>query len=400
MKRILAALLFCLLPVLACGADVKAVSEKAEKLVQQGKYASALKVLGEKDLALENPALFKRYVDIVLGQNVSQIGFRTFFARDLKKGESLEEARGKADPEDFVEEDLEAAVKTVITGFPEDPNANYAAGKYIYEGLECRCATFEKFPPYLQSVYPYYLKAKEGGVFDYISLFRLGFLRQLQGGEENTAKALEFYHLALDLKKDYPPLRYNLGVLYFMVGFPEIALEHATAALGGYKDSEHEADASHLLARVEEVLEKTEDAKKHFRHALELNPLHEFAFSDYAAFLRRSGDAGGYKKTVLEGILRDPSNPALFTAYLNVVMGLGANAEDKAILKEIVSGKYEDPETEGVVFYNAGQLAEISGDSRAALEYYSRSMESFKKSGTEKPEFLEGLRKMIDRQKK
>jgi tetratricopeptide (TPR) repeat protein len=400
MKRILAALLVCLLPVIAAGADVKAVSEKADKLAAQGKYASAVKVLSEKGLALENPALFKRYVDIVLGQYVSQIGFRTFFVRDLKKGESLEEARGKTDPEDFIEEDLEAAVKTVITRFPEDPNANYATGKYIYEGLECRCATFEKFPPDLQSVYPYYLKAWGGNVYDHISLFRLGFLRQLLGGEENTAKALEFYHLALEAKKDYPPLRYNLGVLYFMVGFPEIAFEHATAALGGYKDSEHEADASHLLARVEEVLEKKEDAKKHFRRALELNPFHEFAFADYVVFLRRSGDAEGYRKTVLEGILRDPSNPALFISYLNVVMSLGANAEDSAILKEIVSRKYDDPETEGVVFYNAGQLAEISGDSKAALEYYNRSMEGFKKAGSEKPEFLEGLQKMIDRQKK
>jgi hypothetical protein len=69
-------------------------------------------------------------------------------------------------------------------------------------------------------------------------------------------------------------------------------------------------------------------------------------------------------------------------------------------LKEIVSRKYDDPETEGVVFYNAGQLAEISGDSKAALEYYNRSMEGFKKAGSEKPEFLEGLQKMIDRQKK
>jgi tetratricopeptide (TPR) repeat protein len=185
-----------------------------------------------------------------------------------------------------------------------------------------------------------------------------------------------------------------------MVGFPEIAYEHAKAAQEGYKDPEHEADTSHLLARIEEVLEKKEDAKKHYLLALKQNPLHQFAFSDFAAFLRHSGDNEGYKNLVLEGITRNPSDPTLFSAYLTVVMSLGTNAEDLAVLKEVAGRTYDDPETEGVVFYNAGQLAEISGNPSLALEYYNRSMEGFKKAGSEKPEFIEGLQKMIDRQKK
>ncbi len=398
MKRFFAILAAFVIALSAHAAEKDQKLQKALELAKSGKAASAAKLLvPEKGKEPVGQRLLA-YVNILAENHIMQIGFKSFSLRDLKKGEKIEDARASGGAEEFFEEDLEAKVVAALQAAPENPHVNMAAGKYIYDAIECACATFERLRAEPEEALRYYLKAYEGGVFDFQSLYRLGFLYQLKGGEENVAKALSFYQKAYEINPKYVPLRYNLGVIYAMTGFADKAREHALAALDGYGDEERDGGTRYLMARIEEISGNEKEAGKFYLGALEKSPYDPDYLSDYAAFLRKKGDFASYEKVVVEAVSRDFSDPDIFSAYVRLVSRMGAAPTDVAILSTLSKAKFADPLAEGTALFNLGQLAEVTGDRTTAKESYRRALELLSGREGVNPKLLESLKTMLSRQ--
>ncbi|PLX42311.1 MAG: hypothetical protein C0608_03250 [Deltaproteobacteria bacterium] len=394
---LLAAVVALLILLTACtDQPSKTVNERAEALAAENSFEKAAELLRNSPAFATSDELLAQYVDIVTGNYIFTPNFRDFLLADLKPGDDIASARTAANPAAPNEVGVEKLITSRLSIRPDSPYVNFAAGLLVSRGSECGCANFEALPSTRGAEVTYFEKAYNGGIYDYWSLFRLGLANQMIGDETGTVKALYFYKKSLELKDDFLPLRYNMGVLSLMTGQLSRAEEHARAALGKYGVPGKDADTYYLMARIKEAAGDDVETDAMYRKALELSPAHTYAFSSYLNFLRNAKRFSSYEEEVLNGLGSPPSLSPLFPAYLDFLTGAGIEGIDRGIIKKLIEKNYKDPYECAATLSNLGRAAESRAEYAIALACYERALEGLESSPAAGENMVEDMRALVE----
>jgi len=368
-----------------------AAESRTEELVKSGKYLTAVKALKD-DPEFATSKGFSRYVHLLLTYKASTSNFMAFAMRDPAAGESPKSPAEASGDAVIVETDLEARIFERLSEATEDPELNFAAGEYLSRLQECGCGEARHFTGGQASGEQYFQKAYDAGLFDGWSLFRLGLGRHMDG---DFPAAVEFYEKSLVATPGYLPASYNMAVALFLSGDVDGALKTVGQVLDKYPDDSRNADAHHLLARIDEAKGNLPEAKVQYQKALELWPRHENAGPDYIAFLRRTGASEEYVAFVERFLGQDMARPNAFNNYLDFLMNAGATDSDRRVYADLALFSPEDNAKAGTFNYGMGRLALLLKEKEKAAAHYKKSLAAFTAMPSPPEGAIEALKSLL-----
>ncbi len=219
-----------------------------DSLMHKRQYLSAYELLqfgGQNDSV--EWALQK--VDLALNYYLNSYYYRQFAFANLREGEVLRQLRqAHATAPTPYEFHIDSLLLQLQKQYPADHRLSKALGDFynrIYYDFGDRWGMSAE--TLLEKSNGYYTEAFDNGVYDYYSLYAMGYYQSLY---ENYFAAQEWFRKSLELEPDAPLTNYSLAVTYLLDGIPKQGIEYAQRAFQLYTDSLEKADA----ARVNGIL--------------------------------------------------------------------------------------------------------------------------------------------------
>jgi tetratricopeptide (TPR) repeat protein len=351
--------------------------EEAElqALIADAKYLTAANYINDRtDLRLE-PRFIRHYTHLLTTQYVYSINFVVFALKDLKKGERVEDYRGKPGSYQMVGTRFDETLYDAYKKNPNSPDLNFALGEYLSRGQSCGCRESGPIKDLSGDDGPYFLKAHKGGVADDWSLFRIGVHHH---GAGRLDDAISFYKKSLSIDPTQVAANYNLAAAYYKKKDDKNALAYATKALGKYDNTELNADTWHLHGVILVALKDDAGAEKSLDQAHKLNLSHEAAFKNLLALYRRTNQDDKYLKRVQDYIALDYGNTYPFNVYVDYLTEAGQTDLDRKIEQHLLALKLTEPKQTGALYFNLARMADTRNDQPEALRRYERSLAAFK----------------------
>jgi tetratricopeptide (TPR) repeat protein len=389
-------LLLCAGLMMAAPALAKFEKEQAkvDALVEQKRYLTAAEYI-DGHVALKREPRFMRQMTTILTAYYSYtLDFTTFGVKDLGPGERLEDVRQTPGQGRVVGGNWEQTLYDAIKKNPKSAELNFAVGEYLSRASTCNCGAPRVFRGDEAREFPYLEKAYRAGLYDYWSLFRMGF-HYVTLEQPDLGKAIEFYEKSLDVKPDNPGAHYNLALAQYQRQNYALAKKHAEQVIDQYVDPWKNADAFNVYARAEMGLGEHESAATHFQIARALAPMHPYPVTGLLELYRKTKQSDSYKQAAKDYIGQDYGNNFMFNLYVQFVIQNKMTDVDRSFVKELARQKFERPIEIGAVFYNLGRLAEIDGDKKLALKHYQKSLDALKEVEPAPPGAVEALTQMI-----
>ncbi len=369
---LLLAVIFCVSPA---EAKYERELEEVNALLDDGKYESAAEYISNNSDLMEEPRFVRLYSHILTNYYVLTLNFHFFALKDLKKGERVEDYRGKEGMHKLSGSDLEELLSEKYSEDPDSPDLNFAVGEYIAIGERCGCGQPVIFTGDKGSDFPYFLKAYEGGIYDYFSLFRLGY-HYHEKEDADLEKAAFFYEKSLELEPGHTATAYNLAALYYVQDKIDLARKYAEQALGKYGDNALNADTYNLHGRIEYAAGNTDIAERSLIKALELQAWHDLAFKGLLDLYRQTGQEEKYVERALGYIAVDYSNPYLFDVYMKYLADEGFSEADEKVVSALAGKEFAEPIETGTIYFFLGRISYYTGQKDLALERYRKSLEA------------------------
>lgn len=347
--------------------------EEAEvrRLMEDAKYLSAASYIFERAALRAEPRFVRLFTHLLTTKYVVTINFSIFALKDLKKGERVEDYRGKQGTYQFVGGPLDEMLYKAIKKNPESPHLNFALGEYLSRGQACGCRAASPIKDLSGIETPYFLKAHQAGIADDWSLFRLGVHHH---GAGRLDDAIGFYKKSLALDPTQAAANYNLASAYYAKKDDKNALTYATKALGKYDNDDLNADTYHAHGAILAALKDDAGAEKSLEQALKLKPWHDQAFTELIALYRRTKQNAKYLKRVQDYIALDYGNTYTFNVYINYLQKAGQTDLDRQIEQNLLALKLADARQNGALYFNLGRMADYRNDKAEALLRYERSL--------------------------
>jgi tetratricopeptide (TPR) repeat protein len=241
-----------------------------DSLIDRGQYLTAFEVLSNH---VENDAVSQviKKVDLALNYYLNSYYHKQFSFVNLRNGENLERLR-KINP--FGSTPFRFAIDSTLhqlhSEYPDDYRISKVLGDFydrIYYDFGDRWG--ESSEELLKKSNQYYLEAYEHGVYDYYSLYALGYYQSLS---QNYFEAQEWFLKSLKNKADIPLTNYSLAVTYLLDGLPKKGIEFAERAYLLYTDSLKKSDAGRICGILLMKIQEPEKALDYFEKADSLNP--------------------------------------------------------------------------------------------------------------------------------
>lgn len=351
--------------------------EEAEiqALVGDAKYQSAATYIYDHPNLRAEPRFIRLYTHLLTTQYVFTINFDFFGLKDLKKGERVEDYRGKKGTYQLIGGPLEELLYQSIKKNPDSPDLNFAIGEYLSRGETCGCREPRPLRDLKGDDGTFFLKAEKGGVADAWSLFRIGVHQQNDGQIDN---AIAYYKKSLALDPNSVDATYNIAAAYFAKQDDQTALRYAEKALGKYNSNNLNADTYHLHGAILDALKRDAEAEKSLEQALKLQPWHGEAFATLLGLYRRTRQDAKYIQHVQDFIALDYGNTYTFNAYVSYLQKAGQTDSDRKIEKALLALKPKDEQQNGALYFNLARMADLRSDKIEALRRYERSLAAFK----------------------
>ena len=151
--------------------------------------------------------------------------------------------------------------------FSEDNNQNLLFYGPAGLGKTFLCNSIAK--ALLDKSYSYYLKAYENGIYDYYSLYALGYYQTLS---QNYFEAQRWFLKSLEVKPKEALTNYNLAVTYLFDGLPNKGISYSIKAYEMYADSLKKGDAARITGILYSKIGDNTQALNYFYRANELSP--------------------------------------------------------------------------------------------------------------------------------
>lgn len=351
--------------------------EEAEikALVADGKYESAASLINGRPELLTEPHFVRLFTHLLTTKYIYTINFSIFALKDLKKGERVEDHRGKQGTYKMVGGPLDALLYQRIKQNPNSPELNYAVGEYLSRGDECGCREAGPLKDLPGNDATYFLKAYKAGVADDWSLFRIGVDHQQEGRLDD---AIVFYKKAQALNPAEINPTYNLAAVYYVKKDYTTANRYVEKVLGKYDDSSFNADTYALHGMILTALKDYAGAEKSLDQALKIKNWHKEAFTTLLAIYRQTKQNDKYVRRAQDFIALDYGNTYTFNVYVDYLQQAGQTDLDKRVEQYLLALDLKDSQQIGALYFNLGRMADQRDDKAEAVRRYKKSLAALK----------------------
>ncbi|WP_289054057.1 tetratricopeptide repeat protein [Carboxylicivirga marina] len=362
-----------LLLTLLFSVDVTAQS-KIDSLIFNGQYLSAYEYVNNVDSLSIDMALKK--VDIAINYHLNCQYFREFSFVNLRKGESLSNLRLKAGygatPIKF---DVDSFLQRLHSDYPTDHRVSKVLGDFYNKVYyDFGDSWGERSEVLLEKSNSYYLQAFENGVYDYYSLYALGYYQSLN---ENYFDAQRWLLKSLKLKPDEDLTNYSLAVTYLFDGLPQKGIRYAERAYELYSDSLSKSDAARITGILHLKTQQLNEAKVFFEKANELHPQYRPNQMYLLKVATELGDDSLSVKLAKEVLMAEKYSPELAEEMNSLFLQVDKIEWLCQVYDEVLEIYSADSEVCGNIRFHYGKLLYKNGQKREARKMVKQSRKDF-----------------------
>lgn len=349
--------------------------EKAQKLVEQYKFASAFDLLQKADHTDSSATIQLAKEKIALQYFVKSFDHRVFGLRDLKHGENLDKLH-------------DTTTATVLFTFPVDSILEKlidhdSSNCELYKGLADYYYDISlRFDNWVLSkaeiadnAIGNYVKAIANGCKDFKTYYNLGLLN-IQ--HENIKAGIDAMEHAVKLDSMNADARYNLAFALILGGKKDSALPHALFAYKLYSDPITKSDAARMLGDLYEFKHQDSTALYYLRVSDTLDPNSYYTLkAEMEFFIKR--DMNELAAATDRFFAIDPENPGIY----NDLTELYTKYDKINKLLDFFNEKIKYPgfgtKVKASLEFYIGRIYMQIGDGAKAKEYMTKSREHFGK---------------------
>jgi tetratricopeptide (TPR) repeat protein len=300
------------------------------ELIDQRQYLDAGLIIQPQARELNDPSILRQYVVLLTEYYAKQVGFRSFFLKNLRPGESLILLRSTTSPiapetaGKLLEPDLETLLNVARQRHPEDLNVRFAIAQFLYRGRCCSLEpTIEMTPTEGLAVFK---EAEQAGIRSPGSMLALA-LEALARGKRK--QALTYFEQGLTLNPADEDLTH--GYMNELIGAKRYGdgLVQARKLFEIAEVPEMKALALTGAARALAAADEPQEALDTATSALKILPSYNLAFYIGLDILRDLNRAEEYAAWVTQYLDQRPEEPALFLAYLEYLSKKGVRPIDE-----------------------------------------------------------------------
>ena len=242
----------------------------ANKLIENKKYESAIKVLNDADPTNENPVIVIAKTDLYLKYFVTSIMHKMFALTDLEPDQDVMDIRGSEGSFAMFAFAPDSVLNPLIDKYPDNYNLRKSLGYYYHEvHLKYQQNWLEPDSIVINRFFDNYKIAYENGIYDYWSAYGLGYAYLMQ---QDYQSAIPYLEKSTELKNDYPSSYYNLAYAYLYTDQREKGIESAKTAMDIYDYPQYKADAARMIAVMYRELKDSENAIDFYKQADKIQP--------------------------------------------------------------------------------------------------------------------------------
>lgn len=285
-----------------------------DALLSAGKYESAYKMLDKADPKNQQPDIVIAKTDLLLKYYVKSNMHQLFGLKDMKPTEDITRLREQNGSYSMIAFAPDSVLNKLIITNPANYKLRKALGNY-YQDVYFNYPDSWFIPDsvIVDKFRDNYLLAYKNGVFDYKSLYGLGYAYLT---DEDYKSAILYFQKSIELKKDAPESYFNLASAYLNSDQPQFALPNAQKALEMYVEPEDKVDAARMTAQIYLELKQKNNAMNYFQKANDIQP------NDYYTLMPLLGlelelDNANYKNLTADIFSLAPDNPVVYQDLLN-----------------------------------------------------------------------------------
>lgn len=285
-----------------------------DALLSAGKYESAYKMLDKADPKNQQPDIVIAKTDLLLKYYVKSNMHQLFGLKDLNPTEDITRLREQNGSYSMIAFAPDSVLNKLIITNPANYKLRKALGNY-YQDVYFNYPDSWFIPDsvIVDKFRDNYLLAYKNGVFDYKSLYGLGYAYLT---DEDYKSAILYFQKSIELKKDAPESYFNLAAAYLNSDQPQLALPNAQKALEMYVEPEDKVDAARMTAQIYLELKQKNNAMNYFQKANDIQP------NDYYTLMPLLGlelelDNANYKNLTADIFSLAPDNPVVYQDLLN-----------------------------------------------------------------------------------
>jgi hypothetical protein len=366
-----------------------------DSLMSVGLYLSAYERLETSDSLNIDQSLQK--VELAMDYHLNSQYYRQFSFVNLRPGEVLDELRKDnkygATPFEF---DIDSTLLRLYRDYPFDYRISMALGDFynrVY--YDFGDSWGERSEVLLEKSNSYYLQAYEHGVYDYYSLYALGYYQSLF---ENYFEAQNWFLKSLKLNPDVALTNYSLAVTYLFDGLPQKGIRFSERAFQLYTDSIEKSDAARITGILYLKNRKVARANEYFRQA---DSLHINYKPNQMYLLKSELLLGNNDSTCIELgakiLINSPYSPEVPEEFNSLFLN-----EDKAeililIYKKCLEELSANYEACGNIRFHYGKLLFKNGKKRQAKSMIKQSRNDFEQVFEAEHQVFDAIRKTLER---
>ncbi len=343
---------------------------EAHNLIENKKYESAYKVLDKADPNNVNPDIVIEKVDLFLKYFATSMMHQLFAITDLEEDQDIYDVRGKEGQYAM----FMFPADSILLGLIEKNPNNYKLHKhlgYFYHEVHLKYGGNWLQPDsvLINSILNHYKLAYENGIYDYWSLYGIGYSLVML---EKYSESIKFFEESINLKSDYATSYYNLSYSYLYLNDRENAIKNSKKAYELYEDPMYKADAARIVAVSYYELEQYENALEFYRICNDIDPNNYYTLKPLLSVEVLLNNEK-YKERTKDFFLLAPENP---TIYQNLMEIYWKNEKQNELIELLESLKTEY-QSENMIYANLFfYIAVIQYDS----ENFEDSKVNFEKS--------------------
>ncbi len=357
----------------------QAILKKADKLIEERKYASAYALLEDKDPDNLKPPIVLKKADLAMDYFVTSIMHQTFAFKDLAEDEDIIEARINSDSQTYAMYilPLQDVLDTLIKLHPENYKLHKTLGKFYYEVyLKYGEKWIISSQELLRNMYTYSKEAADNGEADFLTYYNIGFYLT---GNERYAEAISAYKNSIALDTTYPTSQYNLAICYMYVDSAQKGIEYAEKAMELYKSPALKADAARVTGVLYRNSGDDENALKYFKLSDQIEGDNYYTLSQLLETQLRLKRADEASLTASRFFELDPANPTI----LGDLFGMYVQHNSDSLLFPILNQKIEQYKDEyeilGNIYFHLARYYISQNDIKAAKRLLVASRKNFEK---------------------
>ena len=321
---------------------------KVDQLIANRKYLDAGLVLKSRAESLEDPVAVFEYTDFLTEFYGQQVGFRTFFVKNLFAGERLDLLRSSNNPlgsdsnSKLLEKDLENLLLRAEKKFPGNLHVKMAHACYAFRGACCFLKTKIKLTR--QEVTEIFEEGAKNDIFSSVSFYGLA-MREMTVA--NPKKQLISDYLLKAHKLSPENELFHLGFINDLLENEQWtrALSQSKALFNTSLKVETKVDALTAAARAHVGLGQCSEALEVVSAGLDLLPKHSFLWFIGLDCTRKIGSQTAYELHVNRYLDQVPTNPGLFKHYLDFLRIKGKTKMDDQFIEAYKQRSFPDDQT-------------------------------------------------------